>query len=126
MNITSGLGNQYDFTKMTSAELRSAAKSLQSEGKISIKAEAELIGVASGVDVAPTNRSNVAGEDSVAKSLADPTQKNFLSYLEQAYQWQSSQPGTKGSELYLDVLNQLRKYPSSSTAEAGQYLSTIG
>lgn len=126
MNITSGLGNRYDFTKMTSAELQSAARSLQSEGKISIQAEAELIGLASGVDVAPMNRSNVAGEDSVAKSLADPTQRNFLSYMEQTYEWQSSQPGTKGSELYLDVLNQLRKYQSSSTAEAGQHFSTIG
>lgn len=112
MQIGSALGAQYDFTNMTNAELLRAAKSLHKEGKISDRSEAELIGVASGVDYAEIDRSSHT--DGVAKSLADTTQKDFLAYLQHAYQGSAATPGSKGSEIYLNALNELSKYQTSS------------
>ena len=126
VQIGSLSGSQYDFTKMTDAELLSASRSLRSEGKISVSAEAELMGIASGVDTYDPNSHG----NSVAQSLADATEKNFLGYLRQQYD--SSQSAAvqgndvKGSELYLDTLRQLENYQMSSTARSDQSLFTVG
>jgi hypothetical protein len=116
----SSLGDQYNFTSMTNAQLLSAAHSLGAEGKISSLDEAQLVATASGADSTP-----ISGEpESVANVLQDPTKRNFVG----DYQMQLASAQLCGSPqtaaLDQGILSDLYQY-QNQTNDAVESASTI-
>lgn len=116
----SALGTQFDFTKMTNSGLLNAAHELGNEGKISSGDEAQLVGIASGVDSYPTN--GIAS--SVNDTLKDPTQKNFIDLLSQSLNSATAEGMTKQADLDQSLLTDMNQYQTSEIANLGGNLST--
>jgi hypothetical protein len=114
------VGTQYDFTKLTNSQLLAAAQKLGSEGKISAQDVAQLSFVAQGVDSTPIDRSQVV---SVAQTLADPTQKNWIAYFQESSNWQHSAGGTVGVATTDSILKDLQTYQAHSIEETSKTFS---
>jgi hypothetical protein len=116
-------GLQYDFTKMTNAQLLKATSALYANGSLSQSEAAQLSAKAQGVDNA-----NPTDPQSVALTLSDPTQRNVLGLLQTQYNWVSAHPADTTSAPQLSSLlqslteHQIGKAGGSSTASP----STIG
>jgi hypothetical protein len=125
-SVIGASGAQYDFTKMTNAQLLTAANALYANGSLTQSEAATLSAKAQGVDNAnPTN------PQSVGQILSDPTQRNVLGLLQMQYNWASAHPAdntgnssaTQISSL-IQALNEYQNGNSAGSSTANQ--STIG
>ena len=115
------VGTQYNFTKMTNQQADDAAKALLQQGVLTADAAGRLEGAAQGIDSTPIDRSQVV---STAQTLADPTQKNWVSYMQESSDWAHSNPGTIGYQSTDTLLSELKSYQSSSLEESTKTIST--
>ncbi len=123
-SASGSVGTQYDFTKMTNSDLLDAAHQLGSEGKISLQDEAQLVGIASGVD----NASPDGNSPTVSDYLSSSTQTNFLDYLRQDVASADRTGQTKTADLYGGILNDLLPYQATegnSVGETGSSQKTV-
>jgi hypothetical protein len=114
--IGSSLGTDYDFTKMTNAQLLNAANKLGSEGKISELDASQLAFIAQGVDSVPIS----GPSPSVSQILSDPTQQNFVDELQNIVSSMNSQPGSVGTGMYESMLKDLQTYQASPIEDTGK------
>ena len=112
---------QYDFTKMTNAQLLTATSTLYANGRLSQNEAAQLSAKAQGVDNA-----NPTDPRSVAQTLSDPTQRNVLGLLQTQYNWISAHPADTTSATQLSLLIQkLTEYQTGNSRTQGLTLSAM-
>lgn len=114
------LGSQYDFTNMTNAQLASAAESLGAQGKISSGDALSLRGIASGVDTVAINHNGPTAN----QTLNDPTKHNFIQYLQEGVNWETSTHNAKAADYLTGIMNDLQRFQSNIPAETGSSIST--
>jgi hypothetical protein len=112
---------QYDFTKMTNAQLLTAASALYANGSLSQSEAAQLSAKAQGVDNAnPTN------SQSVAQTLSDPTKRDVLNLFQMQYDWISAHGADTTSTTQLSSLIQkLNEYQTGNLRSLGSTLSEV-
>lgn len=112
---------QYDFTKMTNAQLLTATSALYANGSLSQSEAAQLSAKAQGVDNA-----NPTDPQSVAQTLSDPAQRNVLGLLQTQYNWISAHPADTTSATQLSSLIQkLTEYQTGNSRTQGSTLSAV-
>lgn len=123
----SGLGalssfgsQQYDFTNMTNAQLKNAAETLGSEGKISASEEQEMVGEANGMfEYTP------GSTETAEQYLNDSTQHNFLSYFSGALSTaQTSGISAQTTDLLQNVVSVMEEYQANNSSDNPQGIST--
>jgi hypothetical protein len=105
---------------MTNRQLYNAVETLGTEGKISQTDASQLSAIAQGVDSTPIDRSQVV---SVAQTLNDPTQPNFIADLEDQSVSMHSTPGSVGTAMVDSMLKDLQAYQANTIADTGKSIS---
>jgi hypothetical protein len=116
---SSSLRADYDFRKMTNAQFLAAVQQLGSQGKISHQDETFLSFMAQGTDSVPIN----GPRPSVAQTLSDPAQHDFLTELENIDYSSHHTPGSVGTALVDSMLNDLRTYQGAAIERASGAVS---
>jgi hypothetical protein len=111
-SVTGVAGTQYNFTKMTNAQLLMATSAMYADGSISQSDAAELSAKAQGVDTANPN-----DPQTVAETLSDPTQRNVLGLLQTQLNWVSAHPADTTSATQLSsIIQSLNAYQTDHSA----------